>query len=77
MTIQVLPHIINGYDDDDDLKLAFTVSEAEPTVYNVELREKVFTLESWREMSAAVEKAFGMFAEADAAIQKATHKEQA
>lgn len=66
MTIQVPPHTIHGYDADDGHKLSFTVTEADPTVYNVELREKVFTRESWREMSAAVEQAFNMFKEAEA-----------
>lgn len=64
MTIQVLPHVIHGYDSEG--MLIFTLTETDPTVCHVELKNSHHhTLESWRELSAAIERAFQMFKEAD------------
>lgn len=63
MTIQVIPHQINGYAPEGDLM--FSMTETDPTVCRIEIKSDHHTLESWREFSAAIEKAFQMFKEAD------------
>ena len=64
MTIQVIPHTINGYNPEGEVM--FSLTEIVPTVCRIEVKSDHHTLESWRELAAAVERAFQMFKDAEA-----------